>query len=105
MAQLSGQPDPKDVERRKRELLAEARGESKAGTPSSMTGLGMQFVVTLLICLFGGQWLDRKLGTYPWLMIAGMMVGGGLGFWSLIRVSKAAAEEEMKSGKQGPKDS
>ena len=89
MNQAGEGPDPKDVERRKNELLAQARGESKEGPPNAMMGVGLQFVVTVLVCLFAGQWLDRKFGTYPWLMIAGMMLGSGLGFWSLIRLSTA----------------
>jgi ATP synthase protein I len=100
MAQDGLEPDPKDVERRKNELLAQARGESRAGPPSAMMGVGLQFVVTVLVCLFGGQWLDRRLGTYPWLMIAGMMLGGGVGFWSLIRVARAENERaERKNDK------
>jgi F0F1-type ATP synthase assembly protein I len=95
------QPDPKDVERRKNELLAEARGESKEGQPNAMMGAGLQFVVTTLVCLFVGQWLDGKFGTRPWLMIAGMMVGGGLGFWSLIRVAKAANDEADRKARGG----
>jgi ATP synthase protein I len=92
MAQDGSEPDPKDVERRKNELLAQARGESNQGPPSAMMGVGLQFVVTVLFCLFAGQWLDRRIGTYPWLMIAGMLIGGGVGFWSLIRVARAENE-------------
>ena len=88
MADDGWAPDPKDVERRKKELLAEARGEGQAGPPSAMMGLGLQFVVLVLVALFAGQWLDRKLGTGPWLMLAGMMLGGGLGFWILVRAAK-----------------
>jgi F0F1-type ATP synthase assembly protein I len=54
----------------------------------------------VLVFLFAGQWLDGKLRTGPWLMVAGMMVGGGLGLWSLIRVAKAAAEEPMQRDKK-----
>jgi ATP synthase protein I len=90
MANEDRKPDPDDVERRKKELLANARGEAPKGGSNPMMGVGFQFVIVVLVCLFGGQWLDRKLGTGPWLMIAGMMVGGGLGFWSLIRVARAA---------------
>jgi F0F1-type ATP synthase assembly protein I len=96
MADQDWKPDPNDVEQRKKELLAEARGETKKGGPSAMAGVGFQFVIMVLVFLFGGQWLDRKLGTGPWLMIAGLMVGGALGFWSLLRVAKAANEADEK---------
>jgi F0F1-type ATP synthase assembly protein I len=88
MSQADWKPDPKDVERRKNDLLAEARGETKGRATSSMAGAGLQFVVAVLFCLFVGQWLDGKLGTKPWLMIAGMLLGGGVGFWSLLRLAR-----------------
>ncbi|MBM4194929.1 MAG: AtpZ/AtpI family protein [Gemmatimonadetes bacterium] len=53
-----------------------------------MLGLGLQFVVTILVCLFAGQWLDRRLGTTPWLLLAGMLLGGALGFWTMIRAAE-----------------
>lgn len=94
MADEELRPDPKEVERRKNEILAEARGESKKGSPNAMMGVGFQFVIVVLVCLFAGQWLDRRLGTGPWLMVAGMMIGGGLGFWSLIRVARANEKQD-----------
>jgi ATP synthase protein I len=101
MADQDWKPDPAEVERRKKELLADARGESPKGAPNAMMGVGFQFVIVVLVFLFGGQWLDRKLGTGPWLMIAGLMVGGALGFWSLLRVAKAvnADEDRQRRGR------
>ena len=32
-----------------------------------------------------GMWLDRKLGTDPWLLIVGVFTGGAAGFWSMYR--------------------
>ena len=89
------EPDPADVERRKKELLAEARGEQTDDGPNAMVGLGLQFVVTVLVCLFAGQWLDRRLGTTPWLLLAGVLLGGALGMWTMLRVAK---EQEKRQG-------
>ena len=89
MPAKSPEPDPKEVERLKNEILAQARGEKKSDGPNPMAGIGIQFAVTLLVCLFSGQWLDRRLGTGPWLMLVGMLVGGAAGFWTLLRASKA----------------
>ena len=89
MPAKSPEPDPKEVERLKNEILAQARGEKKPDGPNPMAGIGSQFAVTLLVCLFAGQWLDRRLGTGPWLMLVGMVVGGGVGFWTLVRAAKA----------------
>jgi F0F1-type ATP synthase assembly protein I len=48
-------------------------------------GLGFQFGATLL--LFGalGWWLDQKLGSAPWLLIAGVFIGAAIAFYALIR--------------------
>ena len=86
-------PDAADVERRKNELLADARGDKKDEGPGQLVGLGVQFVVTILVCLFVGQWLDRKLGTTPWLLLAGVLLGAALGFWTMLRVAKQAEKK------------
>ena len=88
MAEDKWAPDAKDVERRKKELLANASGQPPKDGPNPMVGLGLQFVVTILVCLFIGQWLDRKLGTTPWLLLAGVLGGGALGFWTMLRVAR-----------------
>lgn len=48
-----------------------------------MMGAGLQFAAVIIVFLFAGMWADRKLGTDPWLMIAGVFVGLTTGFWSL----------------------
>lgn len=48
-------------------------------------GVGLAFAASILFFLFVGMWLDRRLGTEPWLLIAGVFVGGGAGFWSMYR--------------------
>jgi hypothetical protein len=58
--------------------------------PGSMSGaefagLGMQFALTVLVFVFGGVWLDRKLGTSPWLVIVCVFLGGAVGFYSMYR--------------------
>lgn len=50
-----------------------------------MMGVGLQFAASILLFLFLGMWADRKLGTDPWLLIAGVFVGGAAGFWSMYR--------------------
>ena len=90
--------DPADVERRKNDLLAAARGERKGGSEGSMAGLGVQFVVTILVFLFLGQWLDRKLGTTPWLLLVGVLLGAALGMWMMIRAARQAETDQKRDG-------
>jgi F0F1-type ATP synthase assembly protein I len=42
---------------------------------SSLAGLGVQFIVAILLFLFIGKWLDSRLGTSPWLLILGVFSG------------------------------
>lgn len=46
-------------------------------------GLGMTWALSVLLFLGVGGWLDSRLGTTPILMILGVFVGAGAGFYSL----------------------
>lgn len=48
-------------------------------------GVGLQFAGAVLLFLFLGRWLDQRLGTEPWLLLLGVFVGAGAGFYSLYR--------------------
>jgi len=52
---------------------------------ASAAGAGMQFGLT--ICLFAllGNWLDGRLGSSPWLLLAGVLLGFGGGTVSLLK--------------------
>lgn len=57
-------------------------------------GHGLQFAVSIIVFLYAGQWLDRKLGTEPWLMMVLMFVGAGASFYSMYRKLAAAGARE-----------
>jgi ATP synthase protein I len=46
---------------------------------------GFQFTAAVLAGVFGGVWLDKKLGTTPWMVIVLVFAGSALGFYSLYR--------------------
>jgi F0F1-type ATP synthase assembly protein I len=48
-------------------------------------GLGLQFVVTL--ALFGGLgwWVDGMLGSTPWLLVTGVLLGSIVAFILIVR--------------------
>ena len=48
--------------------------------------LGWTFAVTLALGVLGGWWLDGKLGTRPWLLLAGALLGIAAAFVSFFRV-------------------
>ena len=65
-------------------------GERKPGSPlGAALGGGVQFAASILLGAFAGHWLDRRIGTEPWLVIAGTFVGAGAGFYSLYRALTA----------------
>ncbi len=47
--------------------------------------LGTQLCLVLLGGVFGGVWLDGKLGWSPWMTLAGSFAGMGLGMAVVIR--------------------
>jgi F0F1-type ATP synthase assembly protein I len=62
---------------------------------SQFAGVGLQFALSIIVFLYLGQWLDRKLGTAPWLLIAGVFVGAGASFYSMYsRLMAAQARED-----------
>jgi len=44
--------------------------------------------VAIAIGYFGGGWLDRKLGTAPWLTYIGFLAGIGAAIKALVRVTR-----------------
>ncbi len=48
-------------------------------------GVGLQFAVSMVVFLYAGQWVDRRLGSAPVGMIVGVFVGAGAAFYSMYR--------------------
>ena len=68
-----------------------SRGKREGPSPASFAGAGVQFVVSILLFLYFGKWLDARFGTAPWLLMAGVFVGAGAGFYSFYRRIMAAS--------------
>lgn len=58
--------------------------------------LGIEFVASILLCLFAGRWLDSKLGTAPMLILIGVFVGASVGFYNFFRVILRLQEAEKR---------
>ncbi len=50
-----------------------------------MVGLGFEFVAAVLLMTGAGYLLDGWLGTGPWLLVGGSMLGFGVGLFILVR--------------------
>ena len=66
----------------------------KGTSVGEYAGLGIQFAASIVVFLYLGQWLDRKLGTAPWLLLAGVFLGAGGSFYSMYRRLMAAQARE-----------
>jgi F0F1-type ATP synthase assembly protein I len=51
----------------------------------SLLTVGIVLVACIVIGYFLGSFLDEKLGTAPWLSVAGVVLGSGAGFLQLFR--------------------
>jgi ATP synthase protein I len=62
------------------------RSTDKGETPfGEYSGVAFQFAISLLLFVYVGQWLDKKLHTAPWLLIVGVFFGAGLSFFAMYR--------------------
>lgn len=55
---------------------------------AEFAGLGLQFALSILLFIYVGRWLDGRLGSAPWLTVAGAFVGAAAGFYALVRRAK-----------------
>jgi len=66
----------------------------------SYATVGLELALSVLVGLFGGRWLDQKLGTHGWLTVIGLGFGIAAGFRSvyraLIRANREAEVEEQR---------
>lgn len=60
------------------------KGASTSDT-AGLAGMGVQFLVAILLFLFLGKWLDARLGTSPWLLILGVFCGAGASMVAMYR--------------------
>ena len=71
------------------------QGGRKGGEqdPAQLAGIGLQFGIVLVAFLFAGKWLDDRLGTEPWLTMAGVFVGFALSVLWMYRQLTAGDRE------------
>ncbi len=53
--------------------------------PLRYAGLGIQLAATVMVCVFVGQWVDRKIGTDGIFTILAPLLGFGGVMYSLVR--------------------
>jgi F0F1-type ATP synthase assembly protein I len=77
-----------------RDPAGATRGDSAVGRLGALAGLGLQFAVFILVFLYAGQWVDRRLGTEPVFLLVGVFGGAAAGFYRMYRGLMRAQQRE-----------
>lgn len=66
----------------------------------------LQLLIPILLGLYGGQWLDKKLGTGYWFTLGGMLLGTLLGMGILYKRALMIQQkrQEAKNQPQPPEE-
>ena len=56
--------------------------------------LGIQLALSVVVFFFVGKWLDGRLGTSPWLMLGGVVLGAVGGMIKFITTAMKMAQEQ-----------
>src|SRR5688572_19446281 len=67
LRQLAGASEAKQA--------ARTRSQGGSGKCLRYAGIGVQFLVMMGLAMLLGWWIDGLLGTRPWLMVAGAVLG------------------------------
>ena len=63
--------------------------ETAASSYGRYGALGIQMVAVILVFLFGGHWLDGRLGLKtPWLTVLGVFIGIAGAIWLLFKETR-----------------
>ena len=97
-----------NIAKKRDALLANARGEKvelvlRAANPDPrlMGSSALQFVIAILLCLYGGMWLDAKFHTAPWLMLIGALIGASAGFYSMGHPARSRCPRTSRANAGG----
>jgi ATP synthase protein I len=54
----------------------------------------------VVLMFFAGRWVDGKLGTYPWCMLAGILLGAVGGLVTFLRAVSEVSDSEKAEKKK-----
>ena len=61
------------------------------------SSIGISMVIAIFGCLFLGVWLDRKLGTDPYLTLLFLLMGIVAGFRNMVLLIKRSLRDKQTS--------
>jgi ATP synthase protein I len=62
-----------------------ARASKRMYQGLSSSSVGLELGIAVIIAVLFGMWLDRRLGTEPWLMLVFLVLGLVAGFRNVLR--------------------
>ena len=81
-----GEEHPQGGQRPDERETTRPRAASASRTSGAeFAGLGLQLGGAIALFAFVGWWLDERLGTSPWLLLALVFLGAFAGFYSVYR--------------------
>jgi len=82
-------------------MANEPRRDAPAYTAvGKYAGFGLQFALSILLFLWIGQWVDRKVGTDGIFLLVGVFIGAGGSFYSMYRSVMADQKREDDAKKE-----
>lgn len=99
----AGSRDPRRPDEDPLKRLAQHQGGiGSLGAAGKYAGVGMQFALSILLFLYLGQWVDRRIGTNGIFALVGALLGFGAAFYSIYRslMADQRREEEAEARKR-----
>ncbi|MDD9941451.1 MAG: AtpZ/AtpI family protein [Myxococcales bacterium] len=73
-------------------------GKKLLKTYARVGAVGIELALSTVLGLLGGQWLDGRFDTTPFLTILGLLLGLTAGFRSLVRTARHASSSNADRG-------
>jgi ATP synthase protein I len=71
-----------------------ARASRRMYEGLSSSSVGLELGIAVIVGLLFGMWLDRRLGTEPWMMLVFLVLGLVAGFRNLLRAVARAEKAD-----------
>ncbi|WP_416899357.1 MAG: AtpZ/AtpI family protein [Minwuia sp.] len=63
--------------------------------------ISAELVAAFLVCGFIGYWVDEWVGTRPWGLVTGLLLGGGVGIRNVYAVAMRVSREAEARDREG----
>lgn len=73
-------------------------------TLGQLSTIGLAFVFAIVLGFAAGVWLDRRLGTSPWLSLLGFALGLAAGILNVVRTMRSVTAAEHDGAAARPTD-